>query len=78
LGSVGETCVRRVVNATRKKGDNGRRAIREFRSIKGLAAVRLVTIISIVEPKSGRSQRTGAFSTSISFWAAAGRPGNAG
>jgi len=90
LGSVGETSIERVGDATRKKVDNGGRAIREFRSIKSLATVLLVTIISIVKPKKGLGQRTGGAAlpgaaaagagaaAAGAATAAVGRPGNAG
>jgi hypothetical protein len=58
LGSVGKASPRRVGDATRKEVENAGRTVREFSTIRDLATVLLVTMISIVEPKAV-GQRTG-------------------
>jgi hypothetical protein len=55
LRGIGKASLRRVGDTARKEVENGGRTMREFSTIKGLATVLLVTIISIVEPKSSRS-----------------------
>ena len=55
LRGVGKASLRRALNTTGKKGDNGGRAIREISRVESATAVLFVIIISIVEQKIGRS-----------------------